>query len=120
MLRPVVPIRDLHFHLKLTEELCLKNRSGQLADRFGNQFAYWQVLWATGFGKSVIGAEKSASYITGNLREKLSRLLAIAVAVVVHQITHNIAGVRHIRQGRVTYMCTAGAITAAGFCGIFP
>ena len=58
--------------------------SGQLADCFGDQFAYQHTLRATSFGKSIIYAEQFVSYLLWDLGKKLSRLIPLTITIVVH------------------------------------
>ncbi len=60
------------------------------------------MLRAASFRKFVIGAEQLVSYLARNLGEKLSCSFLLTIAVVTHQIPHNITDIRRIRQGRVT------------------
>ena len=88
-------------------------------DRFSDQFSYRQMLWAASFNFAVIHAQQFISYLTGDLSEKLPCFIVLAVAIVIHQISHNVIDVRSVRQDRVADVCTAGTITIAGRVSVF-
>ena len=97
----------------------MRRQSGQFGYRLGDEFGYWHMLWAAGFGKAVVGGEQFFSHVGGDSSKEFSCVLMVAVAVVVHQMTHDVADAGYIGAGGAADIGAAGAVTAAGCAGVF-